>query len=235
MASALALKRSPEIQEAYANVIDNGISDDTIRRRAEMVLAIDDGLGRLIDSLAENDELGNTLIVFTSDNGFFYGEHDLSVERRLPYEEAVRAPLLVRYPEKITAGLTIDGLASSIDIAPTILEIAGVAVPEHVQGTSLVPLLTSRKKSVQDVILMEYYSHENPFAWTVNTDYRAIRSGNYKYIRWLRFDDTAELYDLKNDPYEQTNLASDPSYAKLVSELRDDMSRLVLRAMGLSE
>ncbi len=147
----IEFKNSPEIQEAYAKVIDNGVSEKTVRNRAEMVLAIDEGLGRIITLLEETGKLDNTLILFTSDNGYFYGEHGLTTERRLPYQEAVRAPLLVRYPKLIKQGIKIDSYVSTIDFAPTMLELAGVKIPNHVQGRSLLPLLT-QKTSIRYVM-----------------------------------------------------------------------------------
>jgi N-acetylglucosamine-6-sulfatase len=216
-------------------MLDNGVAEETIRRRAEMVLAVDDGLGRIIEALETQGQLDNTLIVFTSDNGFFFGEHGLSVERRLPYEESVKAPLLIRYPKLVKPKQKIEGLAVSIDLAPTILDIANVTIPEHVQGLSLRPLFNGNNKSVHDAILMEYYSHENPFYWTVNLDYRTVRKGDYKYIRWLRFQNQAELYDLKKDPYEQHNLINEPVMEPIISELQQDMQLLVLDSLGLLE
>ena len=90
-----------------------------------MVLSVDESLGRLMSALEENDELDNTMIVFTSDNGFFFGEHWLSQERRLPYEESVRMPLLLRYPPLARAGSSAEGLALSVDISPTVLDVGG--------------------------------------------------------------------------------------------------------------
>jgi N-acetylglucosamine-6-sulfatase len=112
----------------------------TIRRRAEMILAVDEGLGRIMARLDSLGLLDRTAIVLTSDNGFFFGEHGLTTERRLPYEESIRNPLLVRYPPRVRAGSRPDGLALTVDLAPTLLELAGAPVGAHIQGRSLVPL-----------------------------------------------------------------------------------------------
>jgi N-acetylglucosamine-6-sulfatase len=230
---ALDIRRELEKDEAWKREIDPGISENTIRRRAEMVLAVDEGLGRIIETLESMGELDNTLIIFTSDNGYFYGEHGLAVERRLPYEESVRTPLLMRYPKLVEPGTRIQSPVVSIDIAPTVLDVAGVAIPQHVQGRSLTHLLSGSAENVHDAILIEFYSHENPFPWTANLDYRVVRMGRYKYIRWIRFESEAELYDLKTDPYELNNLVSDSNMATVVEGLEERMRQLVLESLGL--
>ena len=128
----------------------------------------------------------------------------------------------------------MSGLAVSVDLAPTVLDVAGVEVPPHVQGRSLVPLLTGSAETEHEAILIEYYSHENPFPWTAQLDYRVVRRGRYKYIRWLRFDGGAELYDLENDPYELHNVVDDPEVAAVVEDMQERMRQLVLESLGLS-
>src|SRR5690606_17781200 len=100
--------------------------------------------------------------------GYFFGEHALSVERRLPYEESILTPLLIQYPAKVRGGQKIDEFALSIDYAATALDVAGLDIPSEVQGKSLMPLLTGERKKVHDVAYIEFYSHENPFPWTAN-------------------------------------------------------------------
>ncbi len=209
-------------------------SEETIRRRAEMLLAVDEGLGRIISALEERGELDRTLIVFTSDNGFFYGEHGLTSERRLPYEESIRNPLLMRYPPLIAAGSRPSGLALTVDIAPTVLEVAGAPVGDHIQGRSLAPLLRGETADWRESILVEFYTYENPFNHLVEMDYRAIRTDRYKYIHWVKFPAMDELYDLTADPYELDNLADDPAQAAVVRRLRNDLGRLSLEALGLA-
>jgi N-acetylglucosamine-6-sulfatase len=232
---ALDLKRSPQIAAAFRNVIDDGVSQITIRRRAEMLLAVDEGLGRIFDELTRQGKLDDTVVMLTSDNGYFFGEHGLSVERRLPYEEAVRAPLLVRYPRAAQRGTRVSALAMSIDLAPTLLELARVPTPHAVQGKSLVPVLTGKSSEVHRAIFMEEYSYENPFHWLVNLDYRAVRKGKFKYIRWLRFEDEAELYDLDRDPYEKHNLIREPDMESVIRDMQGELKRLVLESMGLGD
>ena len=144
-----------------------------------------------------------------SDNGSFFGEHGLSVERRFPYEESIKCPLIISHrganPEPVAA---VDTFALSVDIAPTLLEAAGAAIPGRIQGRSLLPCAGEFARVSRDAFLVEYYGHENPFPWIANIDYRAVRFGRYKYIRWLREDDAHELYDLDADPFELRNIAS---------------------------
>ena len=230
---ALETKASAAVRETFGAILDEGTSDETVQRRAEMMLAIDESTGRIMRSLEAAGLLDNTFIVFTSDNGYFFGEHGLSIERRLPYEEALKSPLLVRHPELAEKAAQIDGLVLSIDIAPTILDIAGAEIPETVQGRSLVPLLNGETDEIRDSAYMEYYSHENPMPWTVDLDYRVVRKGKYKYIYWLRFPGDAELYDLNADPHELNNLIGDPDLAATVDGLHLEMQKHVIDAFGL--
>jgi len=232
---ALANKLSEEMVAMFGmDELDPGTSEETIRRRSEMMLAVDEGLGRIVAALEEEGILDDTFILFTSDNGFFYGEHSLSLERRLPYEESIRSPLVVRYPAVTDAGSRIDGLVSSVDIAPTVLEIAGVPIGDQIQGHSLVPLLQGRAVDWRHAVLVEFYTYENPFPWLLDMDYRAIRTNRYKYIHWMHHPDENELYDLVDDPYEMRNLIDDPSMAPVMRDLRADMADAALEAMGLS-
>jgi N-acetylglucosamine-6-sulfatase len=114
-----------------------------------------------------------------------------------------------------------------------VLDIAGVNDPGTIQGKSLVPLIRGEKDQLRTSGLIEYYSNENPFPWTAQLDYRVVITDQFKYIKWLRFD-SAELYDLKNDPYEQRNLIGEPSYRKTVEELHGELQKLQLEALGLN-
>jgi len=207
-------------------------TDESIQRRAEMLLAVDEGLGRIIAALEAKGILDRTAIIFTSDNGFFYGEHGLTVERRLPYEESIRNPLIIRYPALARPGARPDALTSSVDIAPTALELGG-APPGGTQGRSLVPVLRGDTAGWRRAVLVEFTSYENPFPHLVDMDYRAIRTDRYKFVRWLKFPGMEELYDLQEDPLEQHNLASRPDMASTRAELETELGKLVLEAMGV--
>lgn len=231
---ALEAKYSDEMIEMFGeSELDPGSSEETIRRRAEMLLAVDEGLGRIMDTLDSQGVLDETFILFTSDNGFFYGEHGLSLERRLPYEESIRTPLLVRFPAVANPGSQIDDLVASVDIAPTVLEIAGVPVGDNIQGRSFVPLLLGTATDWRESVLIEFYTYENPFPWLVDMDYRAIRTERYKYIHWIQHPGEGELYDLIEDPYEIRNLIHEPGLAGILNNLQAELAEAVLDALGL--
>ncbi len=174
---ALAYRASPDITREFGGILDPGTSEETIRRRAEMLLAVDESLGRIMDALEARGTLDRTLIVLTSDNGFFFGEHGLSLERRLPYEESIRNPLLVRFPPLVAAGSRPDGLALSVDIAPTVLEITDTPISDQIQGRSLVPLLVGQEPADwRKAVLVEFYTYENPMPWLLDMDYRMVRT-----------------------------------------------------------
>ena len=187
--------------------------EETIRRRAEMILAIDESLGRIIATLDSLKLLDKTVLVLSSDNGFFFGEHGLTTERRLPYEESIRNPLLMRYPPRIPAGLRPEGLALTVDLAPTVLDLAGVPISPSIQGRSLVPLFQGTPAGWRQAVLVEFYTNEQPFPHLMDMDYRAIRTARYKYVHWIKHADQDELYDLQSDSLERRNLASDPALA----------------------
>jgi len=192
---SLRHRDSPESVAEFSFFLDPGTSEETIRRRAEMVLAVDEGLGRMIATLEAQGVLDNTMIMFTSDNGFFFGEHWLSQERRLPYEESIRMPLIVRYPPLATPGSRIEGLSVSVDIAPTVLDVGRAAIGDHVQGRSLVPLLRGDDTGWRESVLIEFYTHENPRPWLMDMDYRAVRTDRYKLVHWIQHPAERELYD----------------------------------------
>lgn len=230
--SALRSRASDEIAATFGpEFLDPLTSEETIRRRAEMLLSVDEGLGRIIDALERRGILDQTVILFTSDNGYFFGEHGFSIERRMPYEESIRNPLLVRYPPLAQAGSRIDGLASSIDIAPTLIELGGAAIDPQIQGRSLVPLLRGDTADWRSAVLVEFYTYENPMPWLVDHDYRAVRTDRYKLIHWTHYPD--ELYDLQNDPYEMRNVIDAPSLAGIRASLTDRLARLTLQGLGL--
>lgn len=194
-------------------------SDQAILGRQRTILAIDEGVGRILSTLKETGQLDNTIIVFTSDNGYFYGEHGLSVERRLAYEESIRMPLLVRYPKLVRAGTALNEFALNIDLAPTLLSIANVEVPKTMEGRSLVSLLKGQKPAWRKSFLVEYYS-DKVFPRITQMGYKAIRSERWKYIHYLELNGMDELYDLKADPFELKNVVNDPTSRKALESLK---------------
>jgi N-acetylglucosamine-6-sulfatase len=193
------------------------LPDGAIRDRLRMLMAVDEGLGRMLDVLERKGELENTVVVVTSDHGFFYGEHGLSEERRLAYEESLRIPLVVRYPPLVKAGSVIDPMVLTLDLAPTLLELGGVP-PEPLDGRSLVPLFRDETEGWRDAFFIEYYS-DIVFPRIVNMGYEAVRTERYKLIHYRELEGMDELYDLETDPYEMTNLIASEDYASVRQEL----------------
>jgi N-acetylglucosamine-6-sulfatase len=200
--------------------------DDAILGRQRSLLAIDEGVGEILKALKDTGQLDNTIIVFTSDNGYFYGEHGLSVERRLAYEESIRLPLLVRYPKLIKPGTVRTEFALNIDLAPTLLSLVGVPVPSTMQGRSLVPLLKGGQPEWRNSFLIELYS-DKVFPRISQMGYKAVRNERWKYIHYLELNGMDELYDLKTDPYEMKNLINEPAAQKSLEEMKRELKRLL--------
>jgi arylsulfatase A-like enzyme len=200
-------------------------TDDEIRGRLEMLLAVDDSLGRIRTALEKLGALDDTVIVFTSDHGYFYGEHGLSVERRLACEEAIRIPLIVRYPPRVPAGMTPHELVLSIDVAPTILSLAGQTPAASIQGRSLVPIFESSARDWRSSFLIEYFS-DTVFPRVRNMGYTAVRTGRHKYIEYQELQDMNELYDLEADPFEEHNLAGVPEARPTLERMQKELQRV---------
>ena len=177
---------------------DTATTDEEIRGRLEMLLAVDDSLGRLLATLDEKGALADTVVVFTSDHGYFYGEHGLNEERRLAYEEAIRIPLLVRFPPRVRAGTLATDLVLSLDLAPTLLELAGVSAPPGMQGRSLTPIFDDAPRTWRESFLIEYFS-DTVFPRIRNMGYAAVRTRRHKYIEYRELQGMDELYDLEAD------------------------------------
>ncbi len=202
--------------------------DGTIRDRLRMLAAVDEGLGRLLEALETRHALDDTVVVLVGDNGYFYGEHGLSEERRLAYEESIRLPLLVRYPPVARAGSTPAQMALTIDLAPTLLELAGRAPQEPVDGRSLVAVLKGEATRWRSSFLIEYTS-DTVFPRIERMGYEAVRTERYKYVRFRELAGMDELYDLAADPYELQNLMGSPRAGELRAELGRELERLLGR------
>ncbi len=177
--------------------------------------AVDDGIGRILDLLRERGTLDNTIIVFTSDNGYFHMEHR-RWDKRLAYEESLRIPLLVVYPGRIQAGSTVTQLVTNADFAPTILSYVGLPVPPQMQGKSMKPLFEEKNPLWRTSVFYEYWKdlvHSIPTM-------TALRTDRYKLITYPEIDDLDELFDLETDPHEMTNLARDPAHAALHAAMK---------------
>jgi arylsulfatase A-like enzyme len=202
--------------------------DEPIRKQLRCLAAADEGIGRILDYLAQSGKLENTVIAFAGDNGFYHGEHGLG-DKRTAYEESVRIPLIVSYPKMIKPGSKIGDTVLNIDFAPTMLELAGVKAPGVMQGKSMVPLLKGKNEGWRTEFLYEYMS-EPQFPKIPSV--LAVRTNRWKYIRYPEIDDIEELYDLSNDRYELKNLASDPKYASTLAEMKKKMDVLLTETKG---
>jgi len=226
-------KDKPALLRAVANMDPLGpatvTDDETIRNRLRMLASVDEGVGDILRTLDEQKQLENTLIVFTSDEGYFYGEHGLSVERRLAYEESIRIPLFMRWPEHIKAGSKIEQFALNIDIAPTLLDAAGAAIPTTMQGRSLLPLLRGAAAAVRSwrtSFMIEYWS-DKVFPRVVSMGYQAVRTDRWKWIRYTDLKGMDELYDLDRDPFEMNNLTTAPAAHDLMPKVKAELEQLL--------
>jgi len=169
----------------------------------------DRAISWIFDALTSSGRLQNTIIVFMSDNGFLWGEHRLR-GKSVPYDLSSRVPLSIRYDAKGWTG-TRDGIVANVDIAPTLAQLAGVTPPDPVDGKSLVGVLDGTQQRVRRTLGVE---HEPPSA----PAYCGVRTARYLFVQYT--DGFVELYDYRLDPYELTNVASDPARGALVSQLR---------------
>lgn len=221
--------RKPALQRQIPGLplldVTTGTSDADVRARLEMLLGVDESLGRIVQVLEELGELDNTVIVFTSDHGYFYGEHGLDEERRLAYEETVRIPLIIRYPKVARAGTMPAQMVQTIDLASTILELAGVADTVQRHGNSLVPVLKGGTSPWRSSVLIEYYS-DTVFPRMLTMGYEAVRTERYKYIRYTELQGMDELYDLDADPFEMDNLMGSQQGRALLPELQAELAQL---------
>lgn len=184
------------------------------------VMAVDESIGRIMDYLEDTGELDNTIIVYTSDQGFFLGEHGW-FDKRFMYEECQRMPLVIRYPKAVKAGSTSEALCMNIDFAPTFLDFAGIPVPEDIQGKSLKGILSSNGRTPDDWRDAVYYHYyEYPAEHSVKRHY-GIRTKDWKLIHFYNDIDAWEMYDMKNDPKEMTNVFDRQEYSSVRQELAE--------------
>jgi arylsulfatase A-like enzyme len=174
------------------------------------ITAADDNLGRLLKTLDDLKLADDTVAIFTSDNGYYLGEHTLG-DKRSAYEESMRIPLIVRYPKLAAKGKTLDPIALNVDLAPTLLDFAGVAIPKEMQGRSWRPLLEGKKTDWRSAFFYCYF-YERNFNVPLVT---AVRTDTAKLVKYPGHDDWTELFDLKADPYETKNLIKDDKHAEL--------------------
>ncbi len=192
-----------------------------------MVKLIDQQMGRILDCLEERGLAENTLVVFTSDHGELLGDHGLWMKGPFHYEELIRIPLIVRWPEGIQAGQSIQGLCSHVDLVPTILSAIGESVPDEIEGLNAMPLLQAEKASIRDHVVIECVDDPNHLRLkTIVTEDRKLT--------YYHGEGFGELYDLAQDPDEIHNRWDDPQYnedrIRLTARVADHLERLERRA-----
>ena len=188
------------------------------------IRSVDDNVGRILDYLKETGLDKNTIVVYTSDQGFYLGEHGW-FDKRFMYEESFRTPLLVRYPKMIQPGSRTNKLAQNIDFAPTLLELAGLKIPKDIQGVSLVPLLEGKDPDNWRKSLYYHY-YEFPGIHMAKRHY-GIRTERYKLIHFYNDIDEWELYELEKDPAEMNNVITLPEYQDIRQQLSLQLDSLI--------
>ena len=235
------LKRKERIQwdfygaKAGEIVQPKGMSDEEgkkwryqnyIKDYLACVKSVDDNIGRVLTYLKENNLEDNTIIIVTSDQGFYLGDHGF-FDKRFIYEESLRMPFMVKYPERIKAGSVNEDIITNIDFAPTLLELAGITTTQKMQGTSFVPVLEGNTpKDWQDAMYYHYY--EFPFWHHVQPHY-GIRTQKYTLAHFYYNIDVWELYDLEKDPNQMNNIYNDPNYTSTITELKAKLKNLMIK------
>jgi len=228
--------------------VDRNLSEEQYTRAAyqrylkkflRCVRGVDDNIARLLDALEQNAQLDNTIIIYTADQGFMLGEHDY-IDKRWIYEESLRMPFIVRYPQWITAGTTSAAIINNVDFAPTLLAMAGIDTPDFMQGRSFLPILKGQAIP-SDWPTATYYRYWMHMAHHANPAHYGIRTKDFKlvYFYGLPLDAPGarkeptpafwELYDLRKDPHEMNNVIAEPAYADVVTRLKQQLTALKAR------
>ena len=223
--------KNKAFEEAAPNMTEDEILSWKYQRYAKdylrCVKSVDDGVGRVLDYLDESGLADNTIVIYSSDQGWYLGEHGW-FDKRWMYEESLKTPLLVRWPGHIKPGSTNDAIVSNLDFPETFLDVAGVEIPGDMQGKSLVPLLEG---NTPDDWRKSFYYHyyENPGGHNVARHY-GVTNGKHKLIHFYALEgkkiDDWELFDLSNDPNELNSVYDDPAYAQVRSQMMDELDRL---------
>jgi len=215
-----------------------GLNDYTkfVRSYLGTILSVDDSVGQILAALNAIGELDNTLVVYMSDNGFMLGEHG-AIDKRCMYEESIRVPLVVRYPELIRRPRVINEMVLNADLAPSVLDICGAKPLERVHGLSWKKLLAGDSSGWRKSWYYEY-NYEKEFPYTPNV--RGVRTDEWKYVHSPNGDDQpdkykAELYNLKSDPLETKNLIDAPEAAEQMKNLKAELARLMAAAGALPD
>jgi arylsulfatase A-like enzyme len=184
--------------------------------------SLDRNIGRALDYLDKHNLTNNTIVIYLSDQGFYLGEHGW-FDKRWMYEESFRTPMLMRYPGVIKPGTKSEQFVMNLDIAPTVLQAAGIAAPKDMQGESFLPLLSNKKAKGRDGMYYHYYENGEHSV----SPHFGIRNKRYKLIRFYKRVDCWELYDLQKDPDEMINVFGDNNYIKIQAVLTKKLAVLI--------
>jgi arylsulfatase A-like enzyme len=199
-----------------------GHAQESLRDYYRMIAGVDHAVGRMREVLERRGMADNTVIVFLSDNGYFFGHRGMA-DKWYAYEDSIRIPLIIHDPRlpATLRGRQADPMALNIDIAPTLFEMAGVPTPETTQGESLVPFLRGDWPDWRKSWMFEHRFEHKGIPKS-----EGVRTTRWKYFRWLEVEpEREELYDLDADPQEINNLAQDPAHARVLTEMRDLLER----------
>ena len=184
---------------------------------------VDENVGRVLDCLQKRGLEEDTAVLYAGDNGFFIGEHHF-FDKRFMYEESIRVPLLVRYPRRVSAGQVVPEMVLNVDVAPTLLELAGIRESgRRMDGWSFKPLLEGKKTAWREDFLYEYYEYPGPHS---GKKCRGVRTAKWKYIHFFEEPQEYELYDLEADPHEMNNLVRNPEFRPVMEHLERRMRAL---------
>jgi len=187
------------------------------------IASVDEGVGRLLNWLDESGQAENTIVVYTSDQGFYLGEHGW-YDKRFMYEESLRTPLIARIPGQGKGGRTISDMVLNLDLAPTFLDYAGAEIPKDMQGQSWKELVAGESEDWRDALYYHYY--EYPHGWHSVKRHYGIRTDRYKLIHYYNDIDVWELYDLENDSNELNNLYDSKTYGEIQIQLHTKLDQL---------
>jgi arylsulfatase A-like enzyme len=189
------------------------------------IASVDEGVGKVLDYLEESGLAENTIVIYTSDQGFYLGEHGW-FDKRFIYNESFKTPLLVKWPNVIKPGTTNTQMVQNLDFAQTILAAAQVEAPSDMQGENLIPLFKGKTENFREAVYYHYY--EYPAVHMVKRHY-GIVTEDYKLIHFYDDVDEWELLDRKKDPKELKNVIEDPAYAKVLSKLQKDLKAIRIK------
>ncbi|NCG08789.1 MAG: sulfatase-like hydrolase/transferase [Verrucomicrobia bacterium] len=198
---------------------DKGSVEDLVIDYCETLMGVDDSIGTVMAYLESRGIADETVVIYMGDNGFSWGEHGL-IDKRHFYEESAKVPLLVRCPELFEGGETLHSLVQNIDIAPTVMALAGLDKEPAMHGASFLPLLVGEAVDWRDKVFYEYY-WEYDFPMTPSVF--GVRTDRYKYIRYHGLWERNELYDLENDPHEMYNLIESPEHQEIIRQLAGEI------------